>query len=114
MFSFLLKRFALVIPTFLGITLLVFSLIRLLPGDPVEALSGERGMTDEGGGGGADRVADVLAADTQRRRRKRDSGRLQRAHDAGVAGGGGNGAARQYLNFGSLHIGEWRQHKCQT
>ena len=47
MFSFLLKRFALVIPTFLGITLLVFSLIRLLPGDPVEALSGERGMTDE-------------------------------------------------------------------
>jgi len=47
MFSFLLRRFALVIPTFLGITLLVFSLIRLLPGDPVEALSGERGMTDE-------------------------------------------------------------------
>jgi len=47
MISFFLKRFALVIPTFLGITLLVFSLIRLLPGDPVEALSGERGMTDE-------------------------------------------------------------------
>ena len=34
-------------PTFLGITLLVFSLIRLIPGDPVEALSGERGMTPE-------------------------------------------------------------------
>jgi dipeptide transport system permease protein len=33
-----------VLPTFLGITILVFSLIRLLPGDPVEALSGERGM----------------------------------------------------------------------
>jgi dipeptide transport system permease protein len=47
MFSFLLKRFALVVPTFLGITLLVFALIRLLPGDPVEALSGERGMTPE-------------------------------------------------------------------
>ncbi len=47
MFSFLLKRLALVVPTFLGITLLVFSLIRLLPGDPVEALSGERGMTPE-------------------------------------------------------------------
>ena len=44
MFSFVLKRLALVLPTFLGITLLVFSLIRLLPGDPVEALSGERGM----------------------------------------------------------------------
>jgi dipeptide transport system permease protein len=43
-FTFVLKRLALVVPTFLGITLLVFSLIRLIPGDPVEALSGERGM----------------------------------------------------------------------
>src|SRR5436190_17461012 len=47
MFSFLLKRLGLVLPTFIGITLLVFALIRLLPGDPVEALSGERGMTPE-------------------------------------------------------------------
>jgi dipeptide transport system permease protein len=47
MFSFIAKRLGLIVPTFLGITLLVFSLIRLLPGDPVEALSGERGMTTE-------------------------------------------------------------------
>ena len=47
MFTFVLKRLGLVVPTFLGITLLVFSLIRLIPGDPVEALSGERGMTPE-------------------------------------------------------------------
>lgn len=47
MFSFLLKRLALVLPTFIGITLLVFALIRLIPGDPVEAMSGERGMTPE-------------------------------------------------------------------
>ena len=47
MLTFLLKRLGLVLPTFLGITLLVFSLIRLIPGDPVEALSGERGMTTE-------------------------------------------------------------------
>ena len=47
MLAFVLKRLALVVPTFLGITLLVFSLIRLIPGDPVEALSGERGMTEE-------------------------------------------------------------------
>ena len=47
MLGFLLKRLGLVVPTFLGITLLVFSLIRLIPGDPVEALSGERGMTPE-------------------------------------------------------------------
>jgi dipeptide transport system permease protein len=46
-FSFLFRRLALVVPTFLGITLLVFTLIRLIPGDPVEALSGERGMTEE-------------------------------------------------------------------
>jgi dipeptide transport system permease protein len=46
-FSFVLKRVALVVPTFIGITLLVFTLIRLIPGDPVEALSGERGMTEE-------------------------------------------------------------------
>jgi len=45
--AFLLRRLALVVPTFLGITLLVFALIRLIPGDPVEALSGERGMTEE-------------------------------------------------------------------
>ncbi|HEX6705002.1 MAG TPA: ABC transporter permease subunit [Albitalea sp.] len=47
MFSFIFKRLGLVVPTFLGITILVFSLIRLLPGDPVEAMSGERGMTPE-------------------------------------------------------------------
>ncbi len=47
MLAFLLKRLAVVVPTFLGITLLVFSLIRMIPGDPVEALSGERGMEPE-------------------------------------------------------------------
>src|SRR5947209_15843339 len=47
MLTLVLKRLGLVVPTFLGITLLVFSLIRLIPGDPVEALSGERGMTAE-------------------------------------------------------------------
>lgn len=47
MFAFVLKRIGLVLPTFIGITLLVFALIRLIPGDPVEALSGERGMTAE-------------------------------------------------------------------
>ncbi|HEX2539626.1 MAG TPA: ABC transporter permease subunit [Caldimonas sp.] len=47
MLSFVLRRAGLVVPTFLGITLLVFALIRLIPGDPVEVLSGERGMTQE-------------------------------------------------------------------
>ena len=44
MFGFLLRRIGLIIPTFIGITLLVFSLIHLIPGDAVEAMSGERGM----------------------------------------------------------------------
>jgi len=44
MFSFFLKRIGVVIPTFLGVTLLTFSLIRLIPGDPVELMAGERGV----------------------------------------------------------------------
>jgi len=44
MLGFVLRRAGLVVPTFIGITLLVFSLIHLIPGDAVEAMSGERGM----------------------------------------------------------------------
>lgn len=44
MLRFVLRRAALIIPTFLGVTLLAFALIHLIPGDPVENLSGERGM----------------------------------------------------------------------
>ncbi|MDQ6620751.1 MAG: ABC transporter permease subunit [Pseudomonadota bacterium] len=47
MLRFLLRRVALVVPTFLGVTLLAFALIHLIPGDPVENLSGERGMDPE-------------------------------------------------------------------
>lgn len=42
MFGFFLRRIALVIPTFIGITLLAFSLIHLIPGDPVQVMAGER------------------------------------------------------------------------
>jgi len=44
MLRFLLTRFSLIIPTFLGMTLLAFFLIRLVPGDPIETLAGERGI----------------------------------------------------------------------
>jgi dipeptide transport system permease protein len=44
MLRFLLTRVSLVIPTFIGITLLAFFLIRLVPGDPIETLAGERGI----------------------------------------------------------------------
>ncbi len=44
MFRFILTRVSLLIPTFLGVTLMVFLLIRLIPGDPIETLAGERGI----------------------------------------------------------------------
>src|SRR3954466_7831332 len=44
MLSFFLRRAALIVPTFIGVTLIAFALIHLIPGDPVENLSGERGM----------------------------------------------------------------------
>lgn len=47
MFGFLLKRFGLLIPTFLGVTLAAFSFVRILPGDPVLLMAGERGVTPE-------------------------------------------------------------------
>ena len=47
MIKFLLDRLAVLIPTFLGITILSFSLIRMVPGDPVLLLLGERGGSPE-------------------------------------------------------------------
>jgi len=44
MVRFLLTRLSLVIPTFIGMTLLAFFLIRLVPGDPIETMAGERGI----------------------------------------------------------------------
>ena len=44
MLRFLLTRVSLVIPTFIGMTLLAFFLIRLVPGDPIETMAGERGI----------------------------------------------------------------------
>lgn len=37
----------LIVPTFLGVTLLSFTLIHMVPGDPIEARVGERGITPE-------------------------------------------------------------------
>ncbi len=44
MLRFLLTRASLLVPTFIGMTLLAFFLIRLVPGDPIETLAGERGI----------------------------------------------------------------------
>lgn len=47
MFNFLARQLSVVIPTFFGITLLSFILIRLVPGDPVLLMIGERGAAPE-------------------------------------------------------------------
>ena len=44
MLRFVFTRLALVVPTFIGMTLLAFMMIRLVPGDPIETLAGERGI----------------------------------------------------------------------
>ncbi|MGO4838611.1 ABC transporter permease, partial [Rhizobiaceae sp. 2RAB30] len=47
MLRFLLGRLAVLIPTFIGVSIIAFSFIRMLPGDPVALLSGERVMSPE-------------------------------------------------------------------
>ncbi|MBT5013466.1 MAG: ABC transporter permease subunit [Rhodospirillaceae bacterium] len=47
MFGFLLTRIGLLIPTFIGASIIAFSFIRLIPGDPIEVLAGERGVSPE-------------------------------------------------------------------
>lgn len=47
MLRFFLSRLALIIPTFIGVSIISFAFIRLLPGDPIMLLAGERGMSAE-------------------------------------------------------------------
>jgi dipeptide transport system permease protein len=47
MLRYILRRLLVLIPTILGVTLLTFSLIRLIPGDPVEVMMGERSLDPE-------------------------------------------------------------------
>jgi dipeptide transport system permease protein len=42
MLALLLKKLATLVPTLLGVTVVAFALIRLIPGDPVEIMVGER------------------------------------------------------------------------
>ncbi|AOZ69188.1 peptide ABC transporter permease [Rhodobacter xanthinilyticus] len=47
MIRFLLTKLLYLVPTFLGITLIAFGFVRVLPGDPVLLMAGERGLTAE-------------------------------------------------------------------
>lgn len=47
MIAFLLRRLGVAIPTLIGATVVAFSLIRLVPGDPILNMIGERGASPE-------------------------------------------------------------------
>jgi dipeptide transport system permease protein len=46
MFKFFITRLLTFLPTFIGVTLISFSFIRVLPGDPIIVMAGERGVTE--------------------------------------------------------------------
>src|SRR5690606_30332504 len=41
------RRLAVLVPTFIGVTIAAFLFIRLLPGDPILMMSGERALSTE-------------------------------------------------------------------
>ncbi len=47
MLKFALSRLGTFIPTFLGVTVISFAFIRVLPGDPIVVMAGERGLSQE-------------------------------------------------------------------
>ncbi|MEL4070334.1 ABC transporter permease subunit [Ochrobactrum sp. GPK 3] len=47
MFRFFLNKLAYLVPTFIGITIVAFGFVRVLPGDPVLLMAGERGVNPE-------------------------------------------------------------------
>lgn len=47
MLRYILSRLFTFVPTFIGVTLISFAFIRVLPGDPIIVMAGERGITPE-------------------------------------------------------------------
>lgn len=47
MLRYIISKILTFIPTFIGVTIVAFSFIRLLPGDPIIVMAGERGLTPE-------------------------------------------------------------------
>ncbi len=47
MLRFFLSRVAVLVPTFLGVALIAFAFVRLLPGDTITIIGGERGVSPE-------------------------------------------------------------------
>ena len=47
MIRFIFGKLLYLVPTFLGITIIAFGFVRILPGDPVLLMAGERGISPE-------------------------------------------------------------------
>ncbi|MEZ5884208.1 MAG: ABC transporter permease subunit [Paracoccaceae bacterium] len=47
MLRFILSKLLYLVPTFIGITIIAFGFVRVLPGDPVLLMAGERGLSPE-------------------------------------------------------------------
>ncbi len=47
MLKYLASRLLTFLPTFIGVTLISFAFIRMLPGDPITVMAGERGVSPE-------------------------------------------------------------------
>ncbi|WP_424926923.1 ABC transporter permease subunit [Amaricoccus tamworthensis] len=47
MIKYFLSKLLTFVPTFFGVTLISFAFIRVLPGDPIIVMAGERGLSDE-------------------------------------------------------------------
>lgn len=62
MTAYFIRRLLLIIPTFLGITLLVFAVTRVVPGGPIERLMQQATM-QQAGGGGETRTGHTLSAE---------------------------------------------------
>ena len=65
MTGYFLRRLLLVIPTFLGVTLLVFTLTRLVPGGPIERMMNQAMMASTDKGGGQRGVGGSVLSQTQ-------------------------------------------------
>ncbi|MGO1295888.1 MAG: ABC transporter permease subunit [Vibrio sp.] len=63
MLSYFLRRFALIIPTFLGITVLIFAITRFVPGGPVERMISKMQSQNEGGSAIAGGHSNALSPD---------------------------------------------------
>ena len=51
--NYFIRRFLLLVPTLIGITLVTFFITRIVPGGPIERMIAESGMIDSQGGGGS-------------------------------------------------------------